>query len=154
MTLTYWSFIVAIVALIISIWARIEAYLTSTRQQKNERAKNVGEALVAAQALKNSISDYIDEFKLFLEESTPHLKEPFVHEFNSMLSELKDEYNIIWDFVRYFEKITMVFESGQNLKIETSAIEAKIARFNQRRNLVEFDIRGFNKLRSRKEIFR
>jgi len=140
--LTFWSFILAIVALLISIWGRIETYLIGNRQRKIELSKRVGEALVSSQLLKNTISENIDTLKKSIENEKDSLTKTVLQ---NLLAGLDKEYTQIWDFVSAFEKITGEFELGKSLSIDHSSIEAKIALFNQRRILAEFDIAYLSK---------
>lgn len=61
--ITQLSLIISVTALLISLWGRIEAYLISKRQTQVEQAKRVGNALIAAQILKNTLSDNIESLE-------------------------------------------------------------------------------------------
>ena len=136
------SLIISILALAISIWNRVETFLNLKRQRKSELVKLVGEALVSAQILKNTLSLNLDELERVLKEKSGDevTNRMILAEFSDKLGTVKVEYEQIWEFTKAFEKIVMHFEKGKSLAIETSSIEAKVAHFNQRRELALFDI--------------
>ena len=146
------SFIIAIIALLISIWGRLEMFFTTNRQKKLEQAKRIGEALVSAQILKNTLSKNIDAMELFTKDlNNSKINQLYKTEFNQRLDNLKSEYLQIWNLVKGFEKLIGYFQIGKNSKIEPSVIEAKIAHFNQKRELAQFDIEYLNNF-IRKEL--
>lgn len=141
MTIAIISLAFAAISLLISIWGRIETFFIGTRQRKIDLSKRVGEALVSAQMLKNTVSDYIDILRNYIEKGNPHSLE-----LEGRLKVLETEYYQIENFVIAFESITNYFESGKTLPISHASIEAKVARFNQRRILAEYDIKYLQRI--------
>lgn len=153
MTLIEWSFTLSIIALVISIWGRFEAYFISRRQHQVEQAKRIGEALVSAQVLKNTLSDNIDEFdKILQNDNVVTLNVKFVEEFSKKLSEVKKEYEKVWEYVKVFEAATLEIAKKQKTSINVASMEASIAHFNQRKVLAQFDIQYLNSFWNRHQI--
>lgn len=136
--------LISTIALVLSIWTRFEAVILAKRQRKIIRARNAGQALIAAQELKNRLYDCIESFetedKAIIEANTPHLIAKKIA-FQEAIKKIKGEYDQVWDFLKALELIVMAFESGQEPSIDESQLEAKIAHFHQRRILAEFDVR-------------
>ena len=84
MEVQHLSIIIASLALIISIWAKIEGSSNYQRQLRLERAKKVGDALISAQQLKNELSVCIEELNFTIEglQNQPDT--------NNILPELRD----------------------------------------------------------------
>jgi len=142
-----WSLVLAIIALVISIWARLETFYFSKRQQSLDQVKRVGEALLSAQILKNTLSNNIDSLELYIKEfKTSQSQEIDLKSLNELLEKLNSEYKVCWDSVRLFEEIIVKYKSGTLPIIIPTAIEAGIAHFNQRKELAMFDIEYLKKL--------
>ena len=142
MEVQHLSIIITSLALIISIWAKIEGSSNYQRQLRLERAKKVGDALISAQQLKNELSVCIEELNFTIEglQNQPDTNN-ILPELRDTQAKLEEEYKMVWKSVGAFEKVTMAFERGEKLPIDATAIEAKVARFNQRKILAEHDIR-------------
>ena len=135
------SLYIAITALAISIWGRIETYLSVNRTRQIELVKRVGEALISAQMLKNVLGNNIDALPPYIEELSKSKNDPILDStLKSILVQLETEYNNIWDFVKAFEDVITNFEKGITQRISQAQVEAKIAHFNQRRILAQADI--------------
>ncbi len=141
MSNTDWSFAFALLALVISIWSRLETFYFNRNQRKLEQAKRVGEALVNAQILKNTLSNNIEVSETFLNKMAKSNDSKILYsEVFEGLGKLRNEYEQIWEFVKSLEIIVGAFEKGEKPQLTASAIEAKIAHFKQRRELSLFDI--------------
>lgn len=145
-----WSFIFSIIALITSLWGRIESFYISKRQFKFEQAKKIGEALVSAQILKNTLSDYIEEVQELLKVKK-NLSQEIRESYEKSLKDLKNEYENSWIFVNAFEKSTISIINGTNININLAKMEATVAHFNQRKILALYDIQYLNSI-NKKQI--
>jgi hypothetical protein len=153
MTLIELSFTLSIIALVISIWARFEAYFITRRQHQVEQAKRIGEALISAQMLKNTLSDNIDEFdKVLRNDNVVRLNAKLVEEFSNRLSNIKNEYDKVWEDLKVFECATLEIAKGQKTSTNVASMEAIIAHFNQRKALAQFDIQYLNSFWQRYQI--
>lgn len=132
-TLSLW---ISLVALITSLWTRIEAFVVGVSERRAVRAKRVGEAFAAAQNCKNKLSDLIQTSE-GARESLSGAERQAIEE---GLVRWRRDYETIKELVKGFEGIVIEFENGRRLSMPASVIEAKIARFNQIRLLAEHDI--------------
>ncbi len=139
------SIVISIIALLFSIWGRIESFSLSTHQRKLEITKKIGDALISSQQLKNTLFDFIEILKDLIEKS-PNENSQYLDEARSYYTELEKEYEFIWDFVKKFERIIVEIEKGKFQKFKSYQIEAKIYHLNQRRILVEYDLTYIKKL--------
>ena len=139
MTITKLSLVVSSAALLVSVWTRIETVVIGRNQRRAELARRMGEALVAAQELKNKLSDCGDILKEELK--MPSLHPALVDALRDHLQKVMERYSEVWPLVGDFEQAVIAFERGGHLRIKASVAEAKVARFNQTRILTEFDVR-------------
>jgi hypothetical protein len=156
LTFAIWSFVLSITALVITLWGRIETYQNLKITRRIELVKRVGDALLASQNLSNKLDqqkDLADEFLAKAKIAGDGKIEEDV--FKEAVIKLNDEREAILLFLQAFERITMTFERGENVSIEQSMIEAKIAHFNQRAalctgeiNYLEREIGKVNELNS------
>lgn len=144
MTTAEIGLLISALALLLSLWTRFETVILTNRQRKITRAKNAGQALIAAQELKNRLGECIESFK---NEEKSLTEINTTHEIarkialQESIKKIKEEYDQVWDFLKILELIVMAFESGLEASIDEAQLEAKIAHFHQRRVLAEFDVR-------------
>ncbi len=133
------SIIIAVIAVSISVWTRVETFVVNRRQQRVDRAKRVGEALIAAQKLKNELSNCISALKGITVTDTVAYNR-LQSEFTTWLAKLETEYTQVWDYTKAFEEVIGAFERREDIALDDASIEAKIAHFNQRCVVAEYDI--------------
>lgn len=148
------SLFISFLALAVSFWNRVETFLNLRRQKKLELVKRVGEALVAAQILKNTLSINIGELESLLKinSENPAINKLIISEFTDKLQIIKTEYEQIWQFVKAFEGIIIHFEKSKNASVDVASVEAKVAHFNQRRELALFDIQYLKDYSQKKTV--
>ena len=133
--------VISVIALVISIWTRIEAVVVGRRQRHHLTVTKSGEAFVAAQHLKNQLSECIGHLKELVT-LAPFGTINLVHNANTnRLEQFETVYKSTWDFISTMEKVMAAFEEGRTAPLDPIMLEAKIARFNQWRALVDSDIK-------------
>lgn len=137
MSLSTWSLTISVIALLISLWSRIESFYQGSKQRRAELVRRLGDAFSSAQLLKNMLSDYDETLLEHISNTTDEMLLPH---FKETQEKLKKEYDLIWKYVKYFENVIILFQNGKSSTLDLAEIEAYIARFNQRRILAEYDI--------------
>ena len=103
---------------------------------KLDQVRRLGSAFVSAQALLNTLSSNISELELLIKDlSIRDDKKPYLDKFTQILEILNSDYEVTKTFLSSCEPLIKEFERGNNLSIKPTIIEAKIAVFNQRREV-------------------
>jgi hypothetical protein len=135
---TYYPIIISSLALPVSIWTRFESIVNLRNQRYSQNVSKAGESFVAAQTLKNQISDFIDELNRLKNESE-NSRYGGIELLERRIREMEEYYKNVWDFIKSMELIMKAYEKGDGPELSSDMLEARIAQFNQLRALVEFD---------------
>ena len=135
------SLLISAIALLISVWTRIESIILIKRQRHQLIVAKAGEAFIAAQQLKNNLSYCIDQIKSSVKSNSNAAHIDVV--FTDRLHELESVYKDIWEFISSMELVISAYESGTKAPLDPARLEAKIAHFKQWRELIDFDMKYF-----------
>ena len=142
-TLLQWSgFGVSILAVLISVWTRVETYTSLKRQRRIELAKRIASALVAGQEFKNDLGDSIEVMKKRRDRQPTTLSLPAHLALEETLHRMESDFNTVWKIIGGLEAASVLIEKGQNVSVDEAAIEAKLGRFKQIQVLAKYDAKS------------
>ena len=140
------GFGISILAVIISVWTRIEAFTSLKRQRRIELAKRIAAALVAGQEFKNDLGDSIEMMKKRLNSQPPTLSLPQTLALKETLTRMDADYDTVWKIIGGLEAASILIERGSAIAVDEAAIEAKLGRFKQIQILAKYDAKSLESI--------
>lgn len=133
------SLCVAIIALAVSLWTRVEAFLALRRQRRIDLVRRVGDALVAVQHAKNDQAQFADKLEAFIADQSDTQHEIVITTFRQSLEKAESDYLSLSSIAEAFEGLVIQAERNGRFSLDQSVVEAKIARFTQIRALAQYN---------------
>jgi hypothetical protein len=144
--LPFLSIGIALIALLVSIWTRVEAYAAFKRHRRIELARRVGEAFVSIQQTKNDLGDLIERLGSVLSDDAALRPCAVKQACIETLKKSEADYESIAALTAAFERVVIEFEHGNHISLDQSTIEAKIARYHQIRILAQYNSNYLDRL--------